>query len=67
MGRQFFKTAINILVISNHNSFPVVLDIIASAYPYILFEKYIYIFALEMANYQKINLFTILTEKIIKI
>jgi len=45
----------------------VVLDIIASAHPYILFEKYIYIFALEMANYQKINLFTILTEKIIKI
>jgi len=45
----------------------VVLDITASAYPYILFEKYIYIFALEMANYQKINLFAILTEKIIKI
>jgi len=41
----FLKTAIRILVISNHNSFRVLFDKIAS-----VFEKYIYILALEMAS-----------------
>jgi len=44
---MIFKTAIRILVISNHNSFRVLFDKIASI---ILFEKYIQILALEMAN-----------------
>jgi len=44
----FLKTAINILLISNLNSFPVLFDKIACAY--ILFEKYSYILALEMAS-----------------
>jgi len=44
----FFKTAIGILVISNRNSFRVLLDI--KLLPYILFEKYIYILVLEMAS-----------------
>jgi len=42
-----FKTAISILVISNHNSFRVLL---IKLLPYILFEKYIYILALELAS-----------------
>jgi len=41
----FLKTAIRILVISNHNSFRVLFDKIAS-----VFEKYIDILALEMAS-----------------
>jgi len=41
----FLKTAIRILVISNHSSFRVLFDKIAS-----VFEKYIYILALEMAS-----------------
>ena len=45
---SFFKTAISILVISNHDSFRVLFDKIASVY--ILFEKYIYILTLEMAS-----------------
>jgi len=47
-----FKTAISILLISNHNSFRVLFDKIASV-PYMLFEKYIYILALEMASPEK--------------
>jgi len=43
----FFETAIGILVISEHNSFRVRFD---KMLPYILFEKYIYILALEMAS-----------------
>jgi len=43
-----FKTAMSVLVISNHNSFRVLSDKLASVY--FLFEKYIYILALEMAN-----------------
>jgi len=43
----FFKTAISILVISNHNSYGVLFD---KLLPYILFEKYIYILALETAR-----------------
>ena len=43
-----FKTAISILVISNHNSFRVLFE--KKLLPYILFEKYIYIFGLEMAS-----------------
>jgi len=42
-----FKTAISILVISNHNSFWVLFDKTASLY---FFDKYIYIFALEIAS-----------------
>jgi len=38
----FLKTTISILLILNHNSFRVL--------PYILFEKYVYILALEMAS-----------------
>jgi len=41
----FSYTAISILVISNHNSFRVPID---KLLPYILFEKYINILALEM-------------------
>jgi len=41
------KTAISIAVISNHNSFRVLSDKIASVY---LFEKYIYILAMEIAS-----------------
>jgi len=45
----FVKTAISILALSNHNSFRVLFDEIAS---YILFEKCrpIHILALEMAS-----------------
>ena len=43
----FFCDAISILVISNHNSFRVLFDKIASVY---FFEKYINILALEMAS-----------------
>ena len=43
----FSKTAISILVISNHNSFRELFDKIASVY---LLEKYIYILPLEMAS-----------------
>jgi len=45
----FFETAISILLISNHNSFRVLFDKIASV-GYILFEKYINILASEMAS-----------------
>ena len=38
----------NILVISNHNSFRVLFDRIASVYS--IWKKYFYIFALEMAS-----------------
>ena len=44
----FFLTAISILVISNHNSFRVLFDKIASAY--FIRKKYIYISTLEMAS-----------------
>jgi len=43
----FFKAVISILVISNHTSFRVLFE---KMLPYILFEKYIYILALEMAS-----------------
>ena len=43
----FFKTAISILVISNRNSFRVLFD---KVLPYLLFEKYIFILALEVAS-----------------
>ena len=43
----FFKTTVSILLISNHSSFRVLFDKIASVY---FFEKYIYILALEMAS-----------------
>ena len=43
----FFKTAVSILLISNHSSFRVLFDKIDSVY---FFEKYIYILALEMAS-----------------
>jgi len=42
-----FQTAISVLVISNHNSFRVLLT---KLLPCILFENYIYIFALGMAS-----------------
>ena len=42
-----FKTAIGILVISNHNSFECCL---IKLLPCILFEKYTYILALELAS-----------------
>jgi len=42
-----FKTAISILVISNHSSFRVPFDKLLQ---YILFEKSIYILALKMAS-----------------
>jgi len=45
----FFKTTISILVISDHNSFRV-LFILIKLLPNILFQKYIYILALEMAS-----------------
>jgi len=45
----FFKTTISILVISDHNSFRVLL-ILIKLLPNILFQKYIYILALEMAS-----------------
>jgi len=41
------KTAISILVISNHTSFQVLFNKLLL---YILYEKYIYILALEIAN-----------------
>ena len=44
----FFKTAISILVISNHTSFPECC--LMKLLPYILFEKYIYILVLETAR-----------------
>jgi len=44
---NLFLTEISILVISNHNSFRVQFDKIAS---YVLFEKYICILALKMAS-----------------
>jgi len=44
-SKFIFKTAFSILVISNHNSFPVI-----KLLPYILFEKYVYILSLEMAS-----------------
>ena len=49
---NLFLTAISILVISNHNSFRVLFDIIAiiTLLPCILFEKYTNILALEMAS-----------------
>ena len=45
----FFKTTISILVISDHNGFRV-LFILIKLLPNILFQKYIYILALEMAS-----------------
>ena len=45
----FLKTAISILLISNHNSFRVSFDKIASV-ACILFEKCIHILALEMVS-----------------
>jgi len=45
---MFFFNAISISVISNHNSFRVLFDKIASVY--FLSEKYIYILALKMAS-----------------
>jgi len=45
----FFETAVSSLAISNHSSFSVLFDKIVSVL-YILFEKYIYISALEMAS-----------------
>jgi len=42
----FFKTAVSILVVSNHNSFRVLFDKIASVY--FIWKKYIHILALEM-------------------
>ena len=44
----FFKTAISILLMSNHNSFRVLFE--KKLLPYILFQKYIYILASEMAS-----------------
>jgi len=44
----FLKTAVSILLILNYNSFLVLFDNILL--PYILFEKYIHILALEMAS-----------------
>ena len=46
-NKFIFKTAIGSLVISNHNGSRVLFDKTASEY---LFEKYIYILALEMAS-----------------
>jgi len=43
----FFKTAISILVISNHNSF-----LLLRLLPYILFKKYIYILTLASSGNQ---------------
>jgi len=43
-----FLTAISILAISNHNSFPALFD--KKSLPYILFEIYIYILTLEMTS-----------------
>ena len=43
----FSQTAISILVISNRNSFRVLFD---KVLPYLLFEKYIFILALEVAS-----------------
>jgi len=43
-----FKTAIGILVIANHNCFRVLFE--KKLLPYVLFEKCIYILALEMAS-----------------
>jgi len=44
----FLKTAISILVISNHTSFRVLFE--KKLLPYFLFEKYICILALKMAS-----------------
>jgi len=44
---NFFFKAISILLISNYNSFRVCL---VKLLPYILFEKYIYILAIQMAS-----------------
>jgi len=49
----FFKTAISILVISNHNSFRVLFDKIASVY---FAGKYIYILALEVEYFSALTL-----------
>jgi len=49
----FFKTAISILVISNHNSFRVLFDKIASVY---FVGKYIYILALEVEYFSALTL-----------
>ena len=43
---SFLKTAISILVMSNHNSFRVLLDKVASVY-FFIWKKCIYILALE--------------------
>jgi len=43
----FLQIALSILVISNHNSFRALFE---KLLPYIFFEKYISIFALEMAS-----------------
>jgi len=48
VSKIIINDALGILVISNHNSFRVLFDKIASVY--ILFEKYINILALEMAS-----------------
>jgi len=45
---NLFSYAVSILVISNHNSFRVVFE--KKLLPSILFEKYTYILALEMAS-----------------
>jgi len=45
--KLFFKTAISILLISNHNSFRVLFDKITSVY---FIRKNTYILALEMAS-----------------
>jgi len=49
----YFKTAISILVISNHNSFRVLFDKIASVY---FAGKYIYILALEVEYFSALTL-----------
>jgi len=47
--KLFFNTAISIFVISSHNGYRVLFDKIASVY-FIIFEKCIYILALEKAS-----------------
>ena len=47
-----FKTAISILVVSNHNGFRVLFDE-TGLLPCILFEKHIYISASEMASHRE--------------
>ena len=49
MTQTFFKTAVSILLTSNHNSFRVLFDKIAFVY-FIRKIGYIYILALEMAS-----------------